>query len=209
MGRGAVQEMNDFLSDLGDWTNEVQGKDDALKQGKAVHGAVPAAAAPAPAPAPRGRVRNTVKEPPTTGGGGGGKSASAKREKARAAEVEAKASASAAGHTYDYFRDKWDKFDVDAALEDVDNDSEDEGATKRPPAPGGSILRRARPRDSHRRRTARERHPSQGAHPSRPRPIAPPPTGRVGASGAERIRHLGRARFVSGRQPLLRAVCMD
>jgi hypothetical protein len=135
-GRGVPQEMNDFLADLGDWTNEVQSKDDALKQGKAV----PAAAAPAPAPAPRGRVRNTVKEPPTTGGGGG-KSA-AKREKARAAEAEAKAKASAAGHTYDYFRDKWDKFDVDAALEEVDNDSEDEGA-KRNPARGGSILRGA------------------------------------------------------------------
>ena len=38
----------------------------------------------------------------------------------QAKEAAAKEKASAAGHTYDYFRDKWDKFDVDAALEDVD-----------------------------------------------------------------------------------------
>ena len=37
------------------------------------------------------------------------------------------ASGSAAGHTYDYFRDKWDKFDVDAALAEADA----------PPAEGG------------------------------------------------------------------------
>jgi hypothetical protein len=31
---------------------------------------------------------------------------------------------SAASHTYDYFKDKWDKFDVDSALADADVDTE-------------------------------------------------------------------------------------
>lgn len=30
------------------------------------------------------------------------------------------ASQTAAGHTYDYFKDRWDKFDVEAALAEVD-----------------------------------------------------------------------------------------
>ena len=30
------------------------------------------------------------------------------------------ATGTAAGHTYDYFKDRWDKFDVDAALAEVD-----------------------------------------------------------------------------------------
>ena len=40
------------------------------------------------------------------------------------AASERSAEGSAAGHTYDYFKDKWDKFDVDAALADVDADTE-------------------------------------------------------------------------------------
>ena len=31
---------------------------------------------------------------------------------------------SAAGHTYDYFKDRWDKFDVDAALAEADEDTD-------------------------------------------------------------------------------------
>lgn len=30
----------------------------------------------------------------------------------------------AAGHTYDYFKDRWDKFDVDAALAEADEETE-------------------------------------------------------------------------------------
>lgn len=122
-----AQEMTEFLSDLGDWTNEVQHKDDALKSGKALHGTVAPAAAPAAAPEPRGRVSNTVKGPAAASE----TKADGKRAKAKALEADAKAKASAAGHTYDYFKDKWDKFDVDAALEDVDDDSEDEGSKKK------------------------------------------------------------------------------
>jgi hypothetical protein len=35
-----------------------------------------------------------------------------------------KPTGTAAGHTYDYFRSRWDKFDVDAALAEVDDETE-------------------------------------------------------------------------------------
>ncbi|EFJ28772.1 hypothetical protein SELMODRAFT_411379 [Selaginella moellendorffii] len=47
------------------------------------------------------------------------------REKKRA-QAQAAPSVNAAKHTYDYFRDKWDKFDVDAALREVDEENEQE-----------------------------------------------------------------------------------
>ena len=43
-----------------------------------------------------------------------------KKKEAREKEKAARDKAHAAGHTYDYFKDKWDKFDVDAALDDLD-----------------------------------------------------------------------------------------
>eukprot|EP01018_Ginkgo_biloba_P041295 Gb_00083 [translate_table: standard] len=36
-----------------------------------------------------------------------------------------------ASHTYDYFRDKWDKFDVDSALREVDEGSEDKAPARK------------------------------------------------------------------------------
>ena len=42
-------------------------------------------------------------------------------------DAEGRQKASAAGHTYDYFRDKWDKFDYDAAMQNSeDEDGEEE-----------------------------------------------------------------------------------
>jgi len=41
----------------------------------------------------------------------------------------------AAGHTYDYFRDKWDKFDVDKALAEADADGPPPAAAPAPPEP--------------------------------------------------------------------------
>ena len=45
--------------------------------------------------------------------------------------------ASAAGHTYDYFKDKWDKFDVDKALDEVDAE-DSRPAPRSAPEPEGS-----------------------------------------------------------------------
>ena len=52
-----------------------------------------------------------------------------KAKKKAPSSTAAVPSESAAGHTYDYFKDKWDKFDVDAALADVDADTEYETDT--------------------------------------------------------------------------------
>jgi hypothetical protein len=39
----------------------------------------------------------------------------------------------AAGHTYDYFKDRWDKFDVDAALAEADEETEYESSEDEQP----------------------------------------------------------------------------
>ena len=47
-----------------------------------------------------------------------------RKRKPKGADGTAARGATAAGHTYDYFKDKWDKFDVDAALREASESSE-------------------------------------------------------------------------------------
>jgi hypothetical protein len=46
------------------------------------------------------------------------------KKKKAAKQLPGNPDGTAAGHTYDYFRDRWDKFDVDAALAEADEDTE-------------------------------------------------------------------------------------
>jgi len=90
-------------------------------------------------PPPRGRVEATIKklgsdysQPSrqltkhvkgmSASGSGNGSGKKKKRRKKK--KKKATLPQHAAGHTYDYFKDKWDKFDVDKALQEADESSE-------------------------------------------------------------------------------------
>eukprot|EP00854_Cymbomonas_tetramitiformis_P005126 gene5126-6235_t len=122
-------EMSSYLSDLNDWSSEIKHKDDALKKGK-----LPASQVPAPASAPppvRGRVAQKIPETSKPASKPVSERKQKKREEARKLQEARKDEANKAGHTYDYFKDKWDKFDIDKALEEVDEESsEDDEPTK-------------------------------------------------------------------------------
>eukprot|EP00976_Prorocentrum_cordatum_P103860 1193637-Prorocentrum_minimum.AAC.2 len=123
------QEMSEFLSGLNEWQEEVKVKDSALKKGKISEKSIPA---PASLPPVRGKVTNTVTapKPPRPKSDAAPKKMSDKKKKRLEEEERRKKEATAAGHTYDYFKDKWDKFDIDAALQEVDEESSEDEAPK-------------------------------------------------------------------------------
>ena len=128
----------DFLADLHKWTDEIKHKDEALRGGRVdVHGAAPSATRPdssasPPSPPIRGHVVAPVKmeddELQTSRRGGGGSGASvvkpaAKKKAKVSSPIAAPPPKNAAGHTYEHFKDKWDKFDLEGALRIADEDT--------------------------------------------------------------------------------------
>eukprot|EP00241_Pyramimonas_parkeae_P015507 CAMPEP_0114309490 /NCGR_PEP_ID=MMETSP0059-20121206/18663_1 /TAXON_ID=36894 /ORGANISM="Pyramimonas parkeae, Strain CCMP726" /LENGTH=540 /DNA_ID=CAMNT_0001433289 /DNA_START=37 /DNA_END=1660 /DNA_ORIENTATION=- len=142
-------EMSEFISGLNDWTSEVSEKDKALKMGKVKKQSGEEETSTKPplptVPPVRGRVSNTVKKAMPSANPESAKRDAKRKLKAEAkakAAAEAKTKATAAGHTYDYFKDKWDKFDVDKALEEVDEQSsEDESQVKSSSLGSGKVPR--------------------------------------------------------------------
>ena len=125
-----VQDLQDFVADMQQWKKEVKGKERGQGGARARQ-----------APPPRGRVRMT------TSVEGGAEEEEAKRRRERRekkealAQAKAKAKAggtaggTAADHTYKNYQDKWDKFDLEAALA---SDSEDEADAGRGGAARGT-----------------------------------------------------------------------
>ena len=121
-----VQDLQDFVADMQAWKNELKSKEG----GKGVAGVGKKGVRQAPAP--RGRVGMTT----SMEGGDGGEEAAAKarrrreRAEAKKAAAEAKRAASkgsAADHTYKNYQEKWDKFDLEAALASSESEEEEEG----------------------------------------------------------------------------------
>ncbi|CAM9177812.1 unnamed protein product, partial [Chrysoparadoxa australica] len=120
-------EMQDYLKDLGSWEKDIRKKDRKLSKG--------VNRAPA---STTGRSSNTGDVPAVRAGGGKVsvgkvcKSSSQRetqgREKANQSSNHASSSkpGSAAAHTYDKGYKKWERFDVDAALESDESDGEGE-----------------------------------------------------------------------------------
>lgn len=112
--RDNALEFQDFLNDLQDWEQSMKEKDKNM--GSQV-------CEDEKSNLPPVRVQKSNKRPL------GSNSGSNQREDKSNEDGRSKKSA-AASHTHDYFRDKWDKFDVDAALRDVD-EREDVAPTRK------------------------------------------------------------------------------
>lgn len=140
-----VSEANEYLKDLSSWSKKQKTKRARRKQaGKETEASTEDSKDKVAnyVPPVRGkveaRVRNLGKEysQPTRELAVHAPAQKASRKKKKKKKSEGAAAdnfgASAAGHTYDYFKDKWDKFDVDAALREASESSsyetEDEGA---------------------------------------------------------------------------------
>ncbi|KAI5067281.1 hypothetical protein GOP47_0017809, partial [Adiantum capillus-veneris] len=112
-----LQELQEFLKDLKQWESRVKEKDKNLKS--QMQNAV------ADIPPVRGhgalRSKYDVSHGQTTKLGITVPQVGQLHEKSRPV--------TAAKHTYDHFRDKWDKFDVDAALREVDGDDSPSSST--------------------------------------------------------------------------------
>ncbi|GAQ89022.1 hypothetical protein KFL_004800070 [Klebsormidium nitens] len=101
-------ELQDYLRELRDWEVKAKAKDQMLRDGGA-------AAPPSEVPPIRGQP---VKRPES-----GQQKAMSEATDSRKHDENPKKGKNAASHTYDYFRDKWDKFDVDKALAEAEDES--------------------------------------------------------------------------------------
>jgi hypothetical protein len=98
------QELQDYLRELRDWEAKVKAKDQMLKGGSGA--APPSAVAPV-----RGQLK-TMPEPVEDGFSKAKAPALEEKGGKKGGKGSGKSGKNAAGHTYDYFRDKWDKFDM-------------------------------------------------------------------------------------------------
>ena len=120
------------MKDLFGWQEELKRKEKALKKGGGGQGAA------APLPPVRGRAAEAA-----AGAGLGGAPAPAPSPPAAATAAAAQAAPQQrhpAGHTYEHYREKWEKFDVEAAL--ASSDEEDAGRpapAQAPPAAPSAI----------------------------------------------------------------------
>ena len=90
--------MQEYMSDLSSWTKSIKKKDGALRKVQDVAADAPANCAAAQLPLPRTAVQAA----------------------ATVAGADPSAAASAAGHTYDKGYRRWENFDVDGAIEELD-----------------------------------------------------------------------------------------
>jgi hypothetical protein len=128
--------MSEYLSGLNEWTVDVKNKDTALKKGQISETSAEAK----PRPPVRGRVSNTVKAEELKPKKEASTKNASKKKKWNEEVEKRKEEATAAGHTYDYFKDKWDKYDIDAALKDVDEESSEDEAPKKAPKAKGELV---------------------------------------------------------------------
>jgi len=94
------QDLHNYISDLGAWVGEVKDKDTALREGRVDDGSDDR-------PAPRGRASLPSEGDDATVTV---KKKVKKKKDQQKPDGPGGKSHSKAGHTYDYFRDKWDKF---------------------------------------------------------------------------------------------------
>jgi tetratricopeptide (TPR) repeat protein len=140
-----VSEANDFLDDLQSWKKDIKKKSTSKKKSsrdrdgsKTTGKAKEDGGATVPdldnyVPPVRGRVQTTVRKlgkeyrKPASQLTDPAKGLGEKKEKKKVRKKKPKKVKTlpqhAAGHTYDYFKDKWDKFDVDTALEEASQSS--------------------------------------------------------------------------------------
>ena len=114
--RQNADEVSTMLSTLGKWEKNMKNKDEGIRKVRSAKGS-----AAAPAPGVRGGVRSgagTVKTSSTT--------APVASLPAPGTEVGDGKAGSAAKHTYDVGYKKWEKFDIDAALNENEGDADGE-----------------------------------------------------------------------------------
>lgn len=116
--RNNAEEVNSFLKDVRGWTESMKVKDSEARRQKEADGELPPVRGRATAAALD--QREDEDEPVKKSKKKKNKHVKHWNDGARVAEAHA------AGHTYDYFRDKWDKFDLDAALAAASESSEDD-----------------------------------------------------------------------------------
>lgn len=137
--RHNTMELQEYLKDLNTWEASVKKKDKDLKMGRmpGSSNSVSASDGATGVPAPRGRAGGgTVEAAPShlqapasqLQNPKGRATAQKARKKKRRSNPKP---STAAGHTYQHYRDKWENFDVDAALAEVESEestSEEEEA---------------------------------------------------------------------------------
>ncbi|KAL2641766.1 hypothetical protein R1flu_009353 [Riccia fluitans] len=146
-------ELHEFLKDLKGWENTVKEKEKKLKNQPSPNGSHVT-------PAPRSNTSTTL-ESETKGSQPKAKdkiaasTVTASKRKEKSQGTPSKPGVTAASHTYDYFRDKWDKFDVDSALKEVDEGSDEEDEKTRKagdklvPPVRGSEAKRGKTKEKH------------------------------------------------------------
>ncbi|KAJ7565472.1 hypothetical protein O6H91_02G062600 [Diphasiastrum complanatum] len=119
--RDNATELQDFLKDLKDWEKQMKEKDVSLKnQSHSQEKLPPVRGCTLSKPVDSVFSKPTI-EPSSNLG--------KESVKSRMEKVTNQSSSGenrlphAAGHTYDYFKNKWDEFDVDVALKEVDEDA--------------------------------------------------------------------------------------
>mmetsp|Transcript_34972 Transcript_34972/g.99137 ORF Transcript_34972/g.99137 Transcript_34972/m.99137 type:complete len:483 (-) Transcript_34972:68-1516(-) len=126
--RNNTMELQEYMKDLMSWESSVKKKDKDLKKGR-----LPGSGDGGGAPAPRGRASAVgaapehLQAPALEPNSVAQRTAKKKKSKLKGQSGKAQAP-SAAGHTYDHYKDKWEKFDVDAALASDGEEEEEEEA---------------------------------------------------------------------------------
>eukprot|EP00873_Tetraselmis_striata_P015733 jgi/Tetstr1/435997/TSEL_024878.t1 len=127
--RNNTMEMQDYLKDLHSWESDVKKKDKELRKGRG-RGEPEGGGAP---PGPRGRAASHAAvapapahlQAPAAQLAKPGSAAAALNAKPRKKKSVAGVTKHAAAHTYEHYKDKWEKFDVDAALAESSGDEDD------------------------------------------------------------------------------------
>lgn len=127
--RQNAMEMQSYMKELFDWESDMKKKEKKLlKEQLSANGSDPLA----PAPAVRGRADSQVGDAPANLQKPAAKTASQQKTKRKSKKQTSKTPAS---HTWTHYN-KWDKFDVDAALNsssESDADSEPEPEAEKLP----------------------------------------------------------------------------
>eukprot|EP00873_Tetraselmis_striata_P018996 jgi/Tetstr1/439260/TSEL_027702.t1 len=127
--RNNTMEMQEYLKDLHSWESDVKKKDKELRKGRG-RGEPGGGGAP---PGPRGRAASHAAvapapahlQAPAAQLAKPGSAAAALNGKPRKKKSVAGVTKHAAAHTYEHYKDKWEKFDVDAALAESSGDEDD------------------------------------------------------------------------------------
>ena len=111
--RRRAEELHGYMADLLGWEKEMKAKERAAKQQKADGRSLPPVRGAAAPPAAAAAAVKPPASPPVTGEEGAGAGGSG---------AQPPAAKHPAGHTYDHYRDRWERFDLDTALAEADKD---------------------------------------------------------------------------------------